>query len=119
MHAKVKHGDGCDEPPIEYNISGWILGLFFWNSDSGKTEQLCEGLCTWHAPGGIVLDGVHYGEELQETIPMGDARVSISSPRDDGSPESEQWKGWLLAGGIGKRIVNGAPGGYHLRAVVS
>ena len=32
VQAKVKHSNVCGEPPLQYIVSGWILGFFYWDS---------------------------------------------------------------------------------------
>ena len=106
VQAKVKHGS-CGEPPIQYNVSGWILGLFYWNSTGSINERFSKGWGEYVNPGALQYDDVRYGEVPLETLPLGYAKVKFEIQNDD-----ESIQGCILAGSIGKRIIDGVPDGY-------
>jgi len=102
VHAKVKHDNMCGAPPLQYVVSGWILGFFYWNSSGRPDQRFSRGVNAMYGPGPLVYDDIQYGEASLDDLPVGYATVPVTSC-DQG------WTGWLLAGGIGKTITKGVP----------
>lgn len=113
VHAKVKHDNMCGRPPLQYTISGWVLGFFYWDDEGKAGRRFSRGLGTSRfEPGSIVLDGIHYGEEFLEHLPFGYGKVTVKSVKQEGQSETDRALRWLVAGNIGKSITDGAPAGY-------
>lgn len=112
VHAKVKHPRMCGEPELQYIVSGWILGFYYWKSTGRANEKFAEGLDSRHRPGELVYDGVQYGEEYLENLPLGYGKVTLKESKRTGQPEDERTRNWLVAGSIGKAIFDGAPTAY-------
>lgn len=110
VHAKAKHSRMCGEPPLRYTISGWILGFFSWNSTGSASRMLSKGLCYDCPLSNIVLDDVKYGEAYLEHLPVGYGKVKVMLlPR---GPSNIRTARCLIAGSLGKSIVDGAPEGH-------
>ena len=109
VHAKIKHDNQCGKPPLEYSITSWIMGLFYWNS-RGEPDRKFLGL--YAQPGVVVLDGIRYGQCFLEDLPVGYCEVDLKSPKREGQAEEDRQHNWLIAGSIGKRIARDAPPGY-------
>ena len=108
VQAKVKHSKLCVVPPTQYTVSGWILGLFYWHSTGRVNRRFAEGWSRMAEPGTLEYDNVRYGETPLEDIPIGYAKAPFEMLQDSG----EYYRGWILAGSIGKSIVDEAPEGY-------
>jgi hypothetical protein len=111
VHAKVKHESCCGRPPLQYMVSGWILGFFYWEAEGRVNQRFAEGWADrFSSPGGLVYDDVHYGQVPLEDIPVGYAKANV---RYYNAFSQECWNGYVLAGSIGKNITDGAPDGYY------
>ncbi|CAJ2512491.1 Uu.00g055060.m01.CDS01 [Anthostomella pinea] len=125
VQAKVKHSNVCGEPPSQYVVSGWIMGLYYWDSEGTVNRVFAQGF-----PGErefdlekrqyakeirtmVQYDGVLYGEAALEDLPVGYAKAKFEMINEHGGDASKPFQGWVLAGSIGKRIVDGAPAGYE------
>lgn len=107
VHAKVLHSTTCGVPPTQYELSGWILGFFFWDNTGKAERKLSNGTSKIGIPGRLVLDGITYGSAYLEDLPTGYAKAEflmLTGPVR---------KGWVLAGSIGKLIIKEAPSGYN------
>ena len=112
VQAKVRHSRACGEPPTQYIISGWILGFFYWDSSGRVDGRFSGGWAKWRDPGSLEYDNVHYGEAALDDLPVGYAKAKFEMRNADGGPTGGSFHGWVLAGSIGKSIVDGAPKGY-------
>ncbi|KAK4543624.1 hypothetical protein LTR36_005269 [Oleoguttula mirabilis] len=112
VQAKVKHSSTCGEPETQYTVSGWILGFFYWDSTGRTSRRFSEGWAESSYLGSLLYDDVHYGEAALEDLPMGYAKAAFKMFNGHGESAAEPFKGWVLAGSIGKSIVAGAPEGY-------
>lgn len=110
VHAKVMHSEICGAPPVQYYVSGWILGFFYWTSEGYADCNLSSGS---RSEGALKYDGVKYGMAALEDLPMGYAKAKFKMLNEHGG-EEETFKGWVLAGSVGKSIVDGAPRGYQV-----
>lgn len=110
VQAKIKHSNVCGEPPLQYIVSGWILAFFYWDSEGKANERFAEGRGQYQNSSFLEYDGVRYGEAPLDDLPVGYAKAEFTMRNSHGG--SGDFKGWVLAGSIGKSIVDGAPKGY-------
>jgi hypothetical protein len=96
VHAK--RNNMCGAPP--FNLSGWLMGFFFWNRD---------GCVLYATKGAPTFDGVRHLCLEINALPVGYAQVPIKLLGFNGTPEMEAY---IIAGNIGKQISVGLPSGY-------
>jgi hypothetical protein len=113
VQARVKHSIVCGYPPTEYIVSGWILGFIYWDATGEQNKRHSNGDSLYRHPGQVVYDGVRYGESPLQDLPIGYAKAKFKMLNCHLGPDPfEPWKGWVLAGSVGKRITKGVPEVY-------
>lgn len=91
----------CGAPP--FYISGWITGFYYWD-DQG------EPYARTTRPEDLELDGVRYPFVDVGTLPVAYASAPFTMLDFNGTKEFEAY---VLAGTLGKRIMDGPPSGYQ------
>ena len=109
VQAKVMHSRLCGVPPLSYTVSGWVLGFCYWDGSGRRCPRFVDGVDRLRKPGTLQYDGIRYGEVPLHDVPVGYAKVPFGI-LDAGA---EVTPAWILAGNIGKSIVDGAPQGYE------
>lgn len=111
VQARIKHGETRDRSP-QYKISGWILSLFFFNDSGERDSKFASSQEACEKANAVELDGAWFGEVGLEDLPCGYAGILLKAPDGEAKSGSIFDPGWLVAGSIGKSIMQGAPRGY-------
>jgi len=83
-----------------FNVSGWITGFYFWDT---------EGQPYGRENGGLVMDNTSYPSLNIRTLPVGYSRAPFSvSPFND----TAEYQAYAIGGALGKRVDPGAPEDY-------
>jgi hypothetical protein len=92
----------CGAAPLE--LSGWITGFLFWDTEGKPLTGLGKG-----GTKGFALDGVSYAWHDIRKLPVGYAKAPFTM-RDFGG--MEKFPAYVAAGTLGKRMVKGPAKGY-------
>ncbi|OAA58300.1 hypothetical protein ISF_06839 [Cordyceps fumosorosea ARSEF 2679] len=112
--VRAEHHMTCGKGAIEFNITGWILGLLYWNENGGLRvpKPSPDGQHYYvQGSGGVTLDGVEYHGHPMDKLPVGYARVPLKM-LDFPQPGTDS-DAYLVAGNIGvNRTAAVEEGGY-------
>ena len=93
------HRNLCGAAPLD--ISGWIAGFLYWDSNGKPTGRGQNGK--------VELDGVKYPSFDITKLPMGYARAPFIMRNFNGE---ERFPAYVASGTLGKQILQGPPPGY-------
>ncbi|KAK3186341.1 hypothetical protein K4F52_004879 [Lecanicillium sp. MT-2017a] len=99
----------CGSGPVEYDVTGWLMGFLHWNTDGTlrvpKPEDVRAG------PDAVTLDGVTYVPQPMDHLPVGYAKAPLKML--DYPKKGVDSRAFLLAGNVGvNRTAAAEDGGY-------
>ncbi len=119
--VRAEHHSTCGVGPIEYSVTGWVMGLLHWNEhgdlrvpEPHPNSPDAAAVDSARPPSGIVtLDGVAYHPHPMDKLPVGYAKVPMKML--DFPTHGTDSDAFLLAGNIGVNRTAGVHG-RHTRA---
>lgn len=107
--VRAEHFATCGHGPIEYSITGWLMGLLHWD-EHGALRVQPDDIGNDRASS-VTLDGVAYHSQPMDKLPVGYAKVPMKM-RDFPTAGVES-HAFLIAGTMGvNRTAAGGEGGY-------
>ncbi|KAJ6790209.1 hypothetical protein PWT90_09450 [Aphanocladium album] len=119
--VRAEHHATCGKGPIEFSITGWIMGLLHWD-EAGQLRVRADADADADADAHgaadsrqgenavTTLDGVRYHSQPMDKLPVGYAKVPMKMldfPRPGADSHA-----YLLAGNVGVNRTAGLDGGY-------
>ncbi|OAA76581.1 hypothetical protein LEL_06265 [Akanthomyces lecanii RCEF 1005] len=114
--VRAEHHTTCGKGPIEYSVTGWILGLLQWTEHGDlrvpqpRTDDPFYAAQNNKNTEIVTLDGVQYHPQPMDKLPVGYAKVPMKM-LDFPEPGTDS-DAFLLAGNIGVNRTASINGGY-------
>ena len=98
----------CGSGPVEYDVTGWLMGFLHWNVDG--TLRVKNPETVKHPKDAVTLDGITYVSQPMDRLPVGYAKAPLKM-LDFPKPGVDS-PAFLLAGNVGVNRTLGGEGGY-------